>query len=196
MVKYISLVTFPLMCGLFVLAPEFIKVCYGEKWLAAIPLVQVMCFCGMLQSIYSSTTSIFLSQGKSRQIFMISIFNCLVVAISVLAGLPWGIMGVAVSYTIGQIGWVILVQGLSNRVISLDFNVFLAPLMKNIIFSFLLLIAMASLKMLIKTVEPLFVLVGTGTLGVGLYVVFIFVFERAIFNSAIQRVYGVKNEIL
>lgn len=190
MVKYISIVTFPLMCGLFVLAPEFIQFVYGEKWLAVIPLVQVMCICGMAQSIYSTTPSIFLSQGKSRQLLWISIFNCLIVALTIIVGLPGGIYRVAVSYTIGQMIWVIIVQLIANRVIMLKKADFLIPLLKSGIFSAIMLIAIAGIKNIYVGLNSLAVMIAGGITGIIFYFSLLFIFDRDIVMRALNMILG------
>lgn len=47
----VSLLSYPLLTGLAVLAHPFINVVLGEKWIAAALPLQIMCVAGILRSI-------------------------------------------------------------------------------------------------------------------------------------------------
>src|SRR5207253_2253551 len=99
MIKTVSLFTFPLMFGLFALAPEFIRFVYGVKWMPAVMLIRVFCVCSIVQSLTSTAGTIFLSQGRSDIQFKVGFFGALAATASIAIGLKWGILGVAVCYT-------------------------------------------------------------------------------------------------
>ena len=50
-ISIISLATFPLTLGLLVVSRSFVFALFGEKWAAMIPILQVFCLLGMIQSI-------------------------------------------------------------------------------------------------------------------------------------------------
>lgn len=99
--RMIALLTFPMMIGLIILAEPTILAVYGEKWLKAVGIVQVLCFSGMAQSIYFTGGWIFLSHGRTDMAFRWSIYTTLVRVAGVLVGAQWGLMGVVWAYVLG-----------------------------------------------------------------------------------------------
>jgi|HubBroStandDraft_1064217.scaffolds.fasta_scaffold20350_2 O-antigen/teichoic acid export membrane protein len=97
----IALLAFPLMLMLSALATPAIVVVYGPRWIASIPILQLLCFAGMAQSIYNTAAWIFLSQGRSDTLFYLGVYTMLVRTAGVLIGAHWGLIGVSWAYVIG-----------------------------------------------------------------------------------------------
>ena len=53
------------MLGLAFVAPEFILVTIGEKWMPSVPILQILCFLGAIYPIWILYTQILISHGKS-----------------------------------------------------------------------------------------------------------------------------------
>jgi O-antigen/teichoic acid export membrane protein len=101
-IRLISLLTFPMMIGLSVLADPAIRFVYGSKWQEAVCIVQVLSFSGLAQSVYFTGGWIFLSQGRTDILFRWGIYTTLVRVVGVLIGARWGIIGVAWAYALGS----------------------------------------------------------------------------------------------
>lgn len=96
----ISLITFPMMAGLWVVRREFTLVVLGPKWLSVAPLIGILAPIGLMQSILVTVGMIYMSKGKSDQLFRWSTtFGVLYIA-SFIVGLRWGVEGVASCYAI------------------------------------------------------------------------------------------------
>ena len=133
MVKAISLVTFPMMFGLFAVAPEFVHVIYGPKWEPLILLIRILCFCGIVQSIGTTVGNIILSQGKSGLQLRFGILGTIFAAIAIMGGLKLGIVAIALFYTLEQLSWVLYVQRTLNSLIGLSLKTFFSTLRNNFI---------------------------------------------------------------
>lgn len=120
MVKAIALVSFPLMLGIFVVAPEFIHIVFGIKWEQAVPVVRILSFCGMLQSIEVTVGDIFRSQGRSDIHFRLQVVGTIIVSLCIAIGLKWGIIGVACLYALYNFIWVPYLISRSNKLINLE----------------------------------------------------------------------------
>lgn len=73
--------SFPLGILLFFCAPEIIKIIYGSKWDAAIPIFKILALSLPLQMILSTTGSIFQAAGQTDHLFYAGIINtCCTVA--------------------------------------------------------------------------------------------------------------------
>jgi len=105
MLQLISVVTFPLMLILFIVAPQFIHVVYGEQWYPVIDLIRIFCFCGMMQSVATTVGTIFQALGRADVQFKMGLLGAAISTLAVIIGLNWGIYGVAVAYTIFALIW-------------------------------------------------------------------------------------------
>jgi O-antigen/teichoic acid export membrane protein len=94
----ISLITFPMMIGLWILVDHFVIGILGNQWSGMIPLLKVFCFVGMIQSIATVNGSIYLSQGRSDLQFKVGTVIAILGAIAIVVGLRWGVQGVANAY--------------------------------------------------------------------------------------------------
>ncbi len=97
----IAFVTFPMMAGLFVVARPFVEVVLGAKWLPALPLIYVFAPMGVVHSVGAAVGHLFLAKGRADWQFHWGVFASLVLTASFFLGLPWGPLGVAVSYSLG-----------------------------------------------------------------------------------------------
>ena len=98
--RMLAFVTFPLMAGLCVAAEPFILVLCGTKWLAAIPIFQILCIVGLLQSIGTTVGWIFTSQGRTDLMFRWTVAYTAVSLVCFLVGLHWGLLGLATAYAL------------------------------------------------------------------------------------------------
>lgn len=96
----ISMFMFPAMLGLCAVAPEFVRSIYGEKWIEVVPILRVLCLVGMVQSINTTVSWIYTSQGRTDLQFYWTLANGIVMIPMFLIGIQWGVMGVAIAYAI------------------------------------------------------------------------------------------------
>lgn len=97
-------VIFPLGSAIFVLAPLFVPIVFGEQWIAAIPAMQILGISAAFQCILSLGRSLFLGLGQPRLSFLMSVIPTAVMFGSFI---PlhhlFGLTGIAVSVLIGNI---------------------------------------------------------------------------------------------
>ena len=61
----VVLIGFPSLFGLNVVARDFLVTFYGEKWLGALYILQILCLAGSMEMLTHSTRWLFLSMGRS-----------------------------------------------------------------------------------------------------------------------------------
>jgi PST family polysaccharide transporter len=98
-----AFVTYPATLGLAVVAPQFVEVVFGAKWLPMASVLQILCFVSLIQSTSSLIGNIYLSQGRADLQFRVSFILRLLPVIGIVIGLRWGIEGVAAGYLAGVI---------------------------------------------------------------------------------------------
>lgn len=64
--QLIALICVPLSAGVFILSPEFIQLFMGDKWNAAVPLVQIMSLLGGLRAFGGTAVALFWGIGAPR----------------------------------------------------------------------------------------------------------------------------------
>lgn len=103
-VYYVTAISFPTLVGLFVLAPEFIHLFYGDEWVAVIPLIRLLCVAGALYSLTSLGATTLLSAGRSDLLFLNGIVRLVLLGGLILVGASRldlaGIAGAVSVYTI------------------------------------------------------------------------------------------------
>lgn len=118
----ISMVTFPMMLGLLVVADEFVLGVLGHQWRDAIPILRVFCLVGVLQSVGTTTGWLYQSQGRTDWMFRWGLASGAVTIIAFLAGLPWGALGVAIAYAIRTFGLTYFNFVIPGRLINMSFR--------------------------------------------------------------------------
>lgn len=101
-VATIVFITFPLMGGLFVLADDFVRVVFGPGWAEMAPILKVLCWVGMMQSVGTTMGAIYLAVGRTDIALRVTLVVVPVLIVGLAAGLPWGIQGVAIGYALAS----------------------------------------------------------------------------------------------
>ena len=96
----VSLVTIPVMLGMGITAPSFIRVVLGSRWDQVATLLAVFAPLGAMQSIYATVGVIYTTQARTDLQFRWMMFASVFYMMSFAIGLHWGIMGVASCYAI------------------------------------------------------------------------------------------------
>jgi O-antigen/teichoic acid export membrane protein len=91
-------ISIPVAAAIFLLAPEFINIFLGEKWMPIVPVMRILVFAGILRSIAATTGPIFHALGKPKvdtkwQIARFSVLFALVYSFTT----KWGILGTAIA---------------------------------------------------------------------------------------------------
>lgn len=76
-VSYVALITFPMMFGLWVCRESFVYTIYGEKWLGLIDLLYWLSLTGVIQSINSTTGTVYMAAGKTNLMFKLGLFSAI-----------------------------------------------------------------------------------------------------------------------
>jgi len=95
----IALITFPLMAGVAALAEPLILLLLGPKWAEVIPIVQILSFVGMFQSICQPAGSVYTALGKTKSMFYVSVVLLVAFVMLMIPGIRFGLRGVTWAYT-------------------------------------------------------------------------------------------------
>jgi len=98
--RIVGAISIPALCGLVVVAPDFVPIVFGQKWDAAVPIIQVLAWVGLLQSLQTLNTEILQALDRTSTIFRFSVGFFSAHLLAFVIGLHWGVLGVAVAYAI------------------------------------------------------------------------------------------------
>lgn len=97
-VRLLASVSVPALLGLVIVAPDFVPVVLGDQWRAAIPVVQILAWVGLVQALQSLSVDVLMARGRARTIFRFSLLLTTIHLIAFSIGLQWGVVGVAAAY--------------------------------------------------------------------------------------------------
>ncbi len=182
--KYISTITFPLLAGLIMVAPDFIPIVFGEKWAPMIVPLQILCVAGALKSVLTTVGSIFLSKGHSDIQFKWNVFTAIVLPIAILIGIRYGITGVAMAITIMSFLLFLIIQSVANNLINLNFSDYFKALYPATTGSMLVIISLLIYqKLSIYSHLDIFWLISSIILGIIVYILAMRIIAKELFRE-------------
>jgi O-antigen/teichoic acid export membrane protein len=96
------LLNIPAMLGMAAIAEPLIYVLFGEKWIGATLVTQVLCFAGLLSPLHQLNLNVLMAQGHSKLFFWLDVVKKIIGITLLLIGSKFGVMGVA---------WSLLISG-------------------------------------------------------------------------------------
>lgn len=95
-----SFVVSPAAAGISLVAPELVRIIYGETWVAVTPLLQWLSLAGIFQPAYNSVGWLLVSVGKFRAYFWWSFLSAAILAIGFLTASQYDVEKMAIAYFI------------------------------------------------------------------------------------------------
>ncbi|HEY9781113.1 MAG TPA: lipopolysaccharide biosynthesis protein [Leptolyngbyaceae cyanobacterium] len=99
-VEKVALLTIPIMLFMIGSSDWLVLLLLGPQWQEASGIFVLLGVAGLIQPVANSTGWLFISQGRSRDMFQWGLIGGTISIVSFLAGLPWGAIGVAASYSL------------------------------------------------------------------------------------------------
>ena len=87
----ISMLNFPMMIGLAVVAKPLVLVLLTDKWLPCVPYLRLFCAAGLLYPLHAINLNVLKAQGRSDLFFRLEILKKSLVVIAVAITYRWGI---------------------------------------------------------------------------------------------------------
>lgn len=104
---YVTATLFAVATGL---AHPVVLVLFGDQWLEVVPIFAILAVGGMFRAVAQIAYWAYLAKGKSGALFRQRMVTGLITVVMILAGLPWGPVGVAVGCTVASfVSWIVAV---------------------------------------------------------------------------------------
>lgn len=99
--RLVACLTVPLGLGMALVADDFVLVALGEKWVAMVPLLRVLCVLGLIRSIDTLLPPVLLARYRAGSLFWWTMTLLLIMPFAFWAGAVWmGPLGVALAWVV------------------------------------------------------------------------------------------------
>ena len=98
-----SFIMFPMMVGLAVIAEPLIKILLTEKWLPAVPFLQLFCLQYAIMPIHTANLQAINALGRSDIFLKLEVLKKIMGVSIILITLPYGIYALAIGAIIGDL---------------------------------------------------------------------------------------------
>ena len=178
-IKVISMINFPLLLGLAAVAPLLIPLIFGEQWLPAIVLVQILALVALIRSTGNPVGSLLLAKGRVALGFKWNFMRLVTQIIGVYAGAHFGgIIGVAsvvlfIQVVYFPLSYLILIRTLIGRCL----NDYLASMAPALALSAAMVMSVLFFARIVHG-PAILVLAGQCVCGIVVYFTLNFLFQR------------------
>ena len=188
-VRSLMLVTAPAMLGLGVLAEPFIGVVFGDQWLPAAPILQVLCVAGMLFPLNVINLNVLQAQGHAKHYFRLEVIKKSTGTALLVVGSVYGVMGIAWSRVIQSVVALWINGYYTNKYLKYGFFQQIRDVMSSIILSVFMaaIVWVAGDWFLFDGVIKLILLIGLGAI---VFIMSNIIFQSGPFKEALAFVRG------
>jgi PST family polysaccharide transporter len=102
-IKKTSLVVVPLILLQSSLAPFYVPIIFGQKWVEAIPILMIICLSALMFPVAIATNELLNSLGKTHITLYWNLIYTILFAGCILISVNWGILGIAIGVLLCQI---------------------------------------------------------------------------------------------
>ena len=192
MMRFTAFLAFPAMFGLALVAPQFILVTIGNKWLESIPLLQILCIGGAFIPFYTLYQNLFLSYGKSNTYMWLSIGQIVIMLTAVLACHAIGFKAMVVAFAVINILWLLVWQFFASRLIGYRLLSMLRDLMP---FMIIALLVMGLTYLVTRFISNMyFLLIARILLAAALYVITMKLLRAKILEECIDFIRNIRKK--
>ena len=166
--RLLMFVNLPALTGLALMAGPAVKVLFGDRWMPAAHLLQILCIVGALWPLQVLNLSALIAQGHSGLLLKIELIKKAIGTVALLVAIPFGLEAIAWSQAAAS-GIAFLINShYSGRFLALGAGTQLYTLRKPILASFLMAICVF-LANLAFDLNPLPKLIIISSIGASVY---------------------------
>ncbi len=103
MLEKVALLTMPAVTLMIVTSDWIIQIVLGSQWVGATRIFVLLGITALFQPIANTTGWLLVSQGRTKHMLQWGLMSGPIIMASIVAGLPWGAVGVAASYALTRV---------------------------------------------------------------------------------------------
>ncbi len=167
--QVITFILFPAMLMLAALAEPLFEFLFPERWLPAVPYLQLLCIVGIMYPLHAINLNILKVKGRSDLFLGLEIMKKMLLALVLFISYRYGVIGILLGRGVQSLLAYAPNAYFSSRLINYKVNEQLRDVIPNFILSLIISTAMYGLVMVIE-LRPILVLFIVGVFGVVAYV--------------------------
>lgn len=194
--SYVSMLSIPMAFGIFVIAPDFVRVVLGEKWMPAVPALQVLAIAGLIRSIIAIGGFLFTGSGRADLDFKMNAFRFVVIVVTIYPlTINFGILGTSISILLGILAtipiWITKSIEVTNMRVLDYLKTFFYVCVGAIIMSGCV---WGLLKLFVKVqiIELLLIII----IGIIIYIVYLFAINKIYKIESINELWSMLNPLI
>jgi O-antigen/teichoic acid export membrane protein len=193
-IQLTSIISFPSFIGLSVLAPEFVEILFGKQWLPSAPVMQILAFIGILESMYFFYTTVIMAVGESFERLRVDLINVIANLIGFAIAVQWGIVAVATSFVIRGYLLFPLALLLLRKLIHIEFKKFFSLLAPSLLASLIMSLGLFLVKEYLRSFMLLpFVVIISVIFGIIIYTSSIMLLSPKLFQEFLSLIKSVRS---
>jgi len=186
-VKAINAIVFPFLVMVGFLSPVFIPAIWGQKWIQAIPLIQIFAVLAIAGSFISPVGQLMKALDRPGWLFIWSIYITVTIAIFVWLGVSFrGILGGAFGITMAYISGIPIIAYIVNKLLNVSYLDILKSLFPSILSGLIMGLLVFGILNFKIFMDPMNVLVGTFS-GALLYLICLILFDKTFMVTIYRR---------
>jgi PST family polysaccharide transporter len=99
----VTMLTMPGVAFMIGTCDWIVRIALGPNWSGAARIFALLGISGLIQPACNTIGWLFISQGRTRQMFQWGMIGSGIIIVAIIVGLPWGAVGVATSYSLAII---------------------------------------------------------------------------------------------
>ena len=184
---YTFLVIMPVVAGYLFVGKELIEVVYGQKWLAALTISQIILIATIVNSVCAKGSSVITAIGMPKKLLKIELFVFVPLIAALLFTAHLGILYFVITIAFGQSILFILQQIVLRKNVNLKFKGFMQCL-REPFFATLAMVAILFVfqQFLPQSIDLKVALIAKVMLGSVVYFLAVFYFDKEELKSTIK----------
>ena len=192
--QFTSLIAFPTYLGMTVFAPELIVSLFGEQWIPATGIMQILALEGIVLSLSQFHKSVFVSMGKPSWNMKVILLNATANLIACLIAVRWGTIAVATAYIISSYLIFPVSQWAVNKLIKVELMTYLRQFITPLASSAIMVGAIVLIKHYLSGMVDPKVLIVLGTIvGALVYALCVRILEPKLLNQLWEFLKSIKS---
>ncbi len=193
--RLIIAISLPITVGMVLLAPEFTQIFLSEKWVPMVTAMQLLAVAGLIKSIVSTGSPLFIGSGYPKYEFYMQLIRGLTIIIVIYPLIAFmGISGAAIGVILSIAGMLVIWYPLSQKITKASwykyFNTFWPPLFCSLIMAGSIYIAKLYWNPIQQSLDlAILIFIGIVIMSVCVYIAAMYLLQRCYSN------YDIFNEV-
>lgn len=152
MLRFTAFVSFPLLFGLSLVAPQIIVIAITDKWIESAYMLRVLALWGAFMPIQSMFTNLLISRGRSVVFMWGTVIQGTIVFLLLVAMAPLGIHAMMFAYVLFNFLWLFVWRHYASIEIGLSLTMFLRDMFPYTILSAAVMIVTGYITLAIENI--------------------------------------------